>query len=141
MTILQATGGVAFDEIVDAARTFPSEVDRLFDCNLDTYTPGNSHDQRDLTLCCGADGLTLLFQKASKLAMRLDSCCSQVLGFAITTIRMTLLLASQGVTQQREVLEYAFAQQNFLISIASFLSTQVWLFGVIAIHSLQSSGS
>lgn len=125
MTILQATGGLAFDEIVDAARTFPSEVDRLFDCNLDTYTPGNSHDSEASR--CGADGLTSLFQKASKLAMRLDSCCSQVLGFAITTIRMTLLLASQGVTQQREVLEYAFAQQNFLISIASFLSTQVWL--------------
>jgi hypothetical protein len=41
MTILQATGGLAYDEMVGAARTSPSEIDRLFDCNLDTYTPGN----------------------------------------------------------------------------------------------------
>jgi hypothetical protein len=41
MTILQATGGLSYDEIVDAARSFPAEIDRLFDCNVDTYSPGN----------------------------------------------------------------------------------------------------
>jgi hypothetical protein len=53
MTILQATGGLAYDEMVGAARTSPSEIDRLFDCNLDTYTPGN-HSQLSspLTVCC-----------------------------------------------------------------------------------------
>lgn len=88
MNLLQCTGGLALDDVIDAARTSQSEIDRLFDCSIDTYSP---------------DGLTLLFQKASKLAMRLDSCFSQILGFAITTVRMTLLLASQGLILAKAV--------------------------------------
>jgi hypothetical protein len=40
MTTLQATGGLALEEMVDVARTSPSEIDRLFDCIIDTYSPG-----------------------------------------------------------------------------------------------------
>jgi hypothetical protein len=46
MTTLQATGGLALEEMVDAARTSPSEIDRLFDCLIDTYSPGESETTR-----------------------------------------------------------------------------------------------
>lgn len=116
MMILQSTGGIALDDLVAAVRTSHFEAERLFDSTVDTFNP---------------EGLTNLFNKASKLAMRLDCCCSQTLGFTITLIRTVLLLASQGVTEQKEVLENSLAQSNFLVTIESLLSTQGHEMGMI----------
>jgi hypothetical protein len=42
------------------------------------------------------------------------------------------------VAQQREVLEYSLAQQNFLITIESFLSTQVCLSALLPCSFISS---
>jgi len=116
MSVLQSTGGIAIDTFVDQVKNNLSQAQKLFDCTIDTYS---------------ADGLTALFNKAFKMAMRIDSCCSQVLCFATTLIKTIIFMAAQGVTHQIDVLTSSLALNNFLVSVQSLLSTQGHEMGMI----------
>jgi len=116
MCILQATGGVSMDLLKKSHGDNAKEFRQLFDVHIDMST---------------GDGWTTVFQKASKLAMRIDACASQALGFAMASIKTVLTLATYGETQQYNSLANAFTIKDFLIPVESFLSTQGHEMGMI----------
>jgi hypothetical protein len=115
MCLLQATGGVSM-ELLQRSSSEAREFRKLFDIHVDMAT---------------GDGWTAVFQKASKLAMRIDACASQALGFAVAAIKSVLTLASYGELHQTASLANAFAMGNFLLPVESFLSTQGHEMGMI----------
>ena len=42
MSVLQATGGISTDTLVDYVRSSHSQAEKLFDCPIDTYSPGGN---------------------------------------------------------------------------------------------------
>ena len=116
MCLLQATGGVSMSLLKKSSGDNAKEFRKLFDVYVDMVT---------------GDGWTTVFQKASKLAMRIDACASQALGFAVTAIKAVLTLATYGEQHQLECLTNAFTLGNFLLPIESFLSTQGHEMGMI----------
>ena len=116
MCILQSSGGVSMDLLKKSYGDNAKEFRNLFDVHIDMST---------------GDGWTSVFQKASKLAMRIDACASQALGFAIVCIKTVLTLATYGESHQLNCLANAFALNDFLIPVESFLSTQGHEMGMI----------
>jgi hypothetical protein len=116
MCLLQATGGVSMDLLKKSSRDYAKEFRKLFDVHVDMTT---------------GEGWTAVFQKASKLAMRIDACVSQALGFALASIKTVLTLATYGEARQTKALANAFAMQRFLLPVESFLSTQGHEMGMI----------
>lgn len=58
----------------------------------------------------------------NQLAFRLDTCCSQALGYAVTTVRTVCLLAAQGHRQYKDILARSL-KVGFLLCTESFLSS------------------
>lgn len=123
MSALQATGGLfpdgtnynirqgaGRDSMLDQIYQHPNEAEALFGSGVDTRL---------------LDGWADTIAKSSKLAMRLDHVCSQVLCFAVAFLKSMFSFAAEGVQLQMAVLANALACQNILIPVQSFLSTQV----------------
>lgn len=116
MCLLHASGGVSMDLLKKSSGDRSKQFRDLFDVHVDLVT---------------GDGWTAAFQKATKLAMRIDACVSQALGFALASIKTVLTLATYGETHQINCLGNAFAVGNFLLPVESFLSTQGHEMGMI----------
>ena len=74
------------------------------------------------------DWRSKVLRQTAELAVRMDMCFSQILGFLVTLIDGLCTTAALGVRSSMNALSNAFALGSLLIPIESFLSTQVSFF-------------
>jgi hypothetical protein len=90
-------------------RTYPRDAQVLFGLPITSLTSPTAS--------------VLVTKKRFELATRLDMCSSQILGFAVTSVRTVLLLAAHNGGHYMDVLARSL-KIGFLLCLQSLLSTQ-----------------